>query len=243
MIPTASRVAGAPAPAQPPLSASALLAAWRLRSAPAHPPITQTLAQALGWADALALSQVLDQTWPPGAPPAPACQAALQEAQAALARLQQELADAMQDPLLAADSAAAAARRPSLAPYRLHLSQQQRHLAARVASLRERLQQRLVNLGGPLAPLAQLDALLARALAEPERQAFAALAAQLWLRAERHLDADPRHGLQRVWQDLQRLLEAELAQRLQPVCGLMDALHEALIAHADAAAPAARPTE
>jgi hypothetical protein len=224
MIPTASRVAGAPAPAQPPLSASALLAAWQLRPAPAHSPITQTLAQALGWADALALSQVLDQTWPPGVPPAPACQAVLQEARAALERLQQELADAMRDPLLAADAAATAVIRPALAPYRLHLSQQQRHLAARVASLRERLQQRLVSLGGPLAPLAQLDALLARALAEPERQAFAALAAQLWQRAERHLDADPRHGLRRVWQDLQRLLEAELAQRLQPVCGLIEAL-------------------
>lgn len=239
MIPTASRIAGAPAPVQPPLSATALLAAWQLRPAPAHPPITQTLAQALGWADALALSQVLDQSWPPGVAPAPACQAVLQEAQAALVRIQQELADAMQDPLLAADADARAAQRPTLAPYRLHLSQQQRHQAARVASLRERLQQRLSQLGGPLAQLAQLDALLARALTEPERLAFAALAAQLWQRAERHLDTDPAHGLRRVWQDLQRLLQAELAQRLQPVCGLLDALEEAL--NADAATAAARP--
>lgn len=239
MIPTASRLAGAPAPVQPPLSATALLAAWQLRPAPAHPPITQTLAQALGWADALALSQVLDQSWPPGVAPAPACQAVLQEAQAALVRIQQELADAMQDPLLAADADARAAQRPTLAPYRLHLSQQQRHQAARVASLRERLQQRFSQLSGPLAQLAQLDALLARALTEPERLAFAALAAQLWQRAERHLDTDPAHGLRRVWQDLQRLLQAELAQRLQPVCGLLDALEEAL--NADAATAAARP--
>lgn len=235
MIPTASRAAGATAPRQSPLSASALLAAWQLRPAPAHQPITQTLAQVLGWADALALSQVLDQAWPPGAPAASERLAARDEAQAALERLQCELTDAMQDPLLAADAEARATRRPSLAPYRLHLSQQQRHQASRVAGLRERLQLRLSNLGGPLAQLAQLDALLARALAEPERLAFAGLAAQLWQRAERHLDSDPAYGLRRVWQDLQRLLQAELAQRLQPVCGLVEALN------ADAAPAATQP--
>ena len=94
------RVAGLPAPRASAAAAERHRAAGRLAAAARSrpPPITQTLAQALGWADALALSQVLDQSWLPGVAPAPACQAVLQEAQAALVRIQQELADAMQGP-------------------------------------------------------------------------------------------------------------------------------------------------
>ena len=112
-----------------------------------------------------------------------------------------------------------------LAPFRLHHSQQQRGMAARVATLRERLRPRLAEASGRLARLAELDSLFERALAEPERRALAGLPALLTRRAETHHATDPRHWRHRFWADLQRALRAELDLRLQPVRGLVEALH------------------
>lgn len=154
---------------------------------------------------------------------------ALDWADAALARLQAELPAAFDDALLVRESAEPAPEGVSLpdllAPYRLHHAQQQRSMAARIGTLRERLRPHLAS-SGALARLAQLDALLERATLGPERERLAGLPALLTRRAERHHAADPRGWRARFWADLQRLLRAELDLRLQPVLGLIEALHD-----------------
>jgi len=93
--------------------------------------------------------------------------------------------------------------------------------------MRERLRPRLAEISGPLARLAELDAVLERAVVLHERQALTGLPALLTKRAEAHHAADPRHWRQRFWADLQRALRAELDLRLQPVLGLIEALQQA----------------
>jgi len=193
-------------------------------------PVAERLGAGLGWADAIGLSQVLATA--PATGTNPAAQREAQDwAAAALDRLQTELAAAFDDAELAADAAAPApegvALADLLAPFRLHHSQQQRSMAARIATLRERLRPRLAEASGALARLAQLDALFERALATQERERLAGLPALLTKRAEAHHAADPRRWRTRFWADLQRALRAELDLRLQPVQGLVEALHHA----------------
>lgn len=208
-----------------------LLLQWGVAPAPAAstPPVAERLGSWLGWADAIGLSQVL------AAPAGTACHPqartqAVDWADAALARLQSELAAAFDDALLARESAEPAPDGVSLAdllaPYRLHHAQQQRSMAARIATLRERLRPHLAESSGALARLAQLDALIERATFGPERERLAGMPALLTRRAERHHAADPRGWRARFWADLQRALRAELDLRLQPVLGLIEALHD-----------------
>lgn len=205
-----------------------LLLQWGMPPLPAA-PVAERLGNGLGWADAIALSQVL------AAPRAAAANdAALREARdwaaAALDRLQADLAAGFDEPLLARDAAepapAGVALADLLAPFRLHHAQRQRAMAARIATLRERLRPRLAEASAALARLAQLDALLERALLDAERRALAGLPTLLTRRAETHHAADPRHWRARFWADLQRALRAELDLRLQPVLGLIEALHD-----------------
>ncbi|NCT85610.1 MAG: DUF3348 domain-containing protein [Comamonadaceae bacterium] len=205
-----------------------LLLQWGVAPPPAA-PVAQRLGGWLGWADAIGLSQVL-ATPPAAAANAAARREALDWADAALQRLQAELTAAFDDALLARESAEAAPDgvplADLLAPYRLHHAQQQRGMAARIATLRERLRPRLAESSGPLARLAQLDALFERAILAQERTLLAGLPALLTRRAESHHAADPRHWRTRFWADLQRALRAELDLRLQPVLGLAEALHD-----------------
>jgi hypothetical protein len=193
------------------------------------PPVAERLGGGLNWADAIGLSQVLSAPVPTGVNATAQAQAR-DWAGAALARLQSELTAAFDDALLARESAEPAPPgvplADLLAPYRLHHAQQQRSMAARIATLRERLRPHLADSTGRLARLAQLDALMERATAGPERERLATLPALLTRRAERHHAADPRGWRARFWADLQRLLRAELDLRLQPVLGLIDALHD-----------------
>jgi hypothetical protein len=206
-----------------------LLLQWGIAPVP-KAPVAERLGGWLGWADAIGLSQVLAT-----APAATADAAARREAQdwaaAALDRLQADLLAAFDDALLALDSAEPAPQgvplADLLAPYRLHHAQQQRSMAARIATLRERLRPRLAEASGALARLAQLDAMFERAVVMQERQALTGLPALLTRRAETHHAADPRRWRQRFWADLQRALRAELDLRLQPVQGLIEALHQA----------------
>ena len=205
-----------------------VLLQWGIAPA-AQRPVAERLGNSLGWADAIGLSQVLATAPAPTASTA-ARREALDWSGAALARLQDELAAAFDDALLARESAEPAppgvALPDLLAPYRLHHAQQQRSMAARIATLRERLRPRLAEASGPLARLAQLDAVFERALAAQERERLAGLPALLTRRAETHHAADPRGWRARLWADLQRLLRAELDLRLQPVLGLIEALHD-----------------
>lgn len=205
-----------------------LLLQWGVAPVPAA-PVAERLGGWLGWADAIGLSQVL--ATPVAAGQAPQARAQAQDwAGAALARLQDELTAAFDDALLARESAepapAGVPLADLLAPYRLHHAQQQRSMAARIATLRERLRPHLADSSGRLARLAQLDALVERATAGPERERLAGLPALLTRRAERHHAADPRGWRARFWADLQRALRAELDLRLQPVLGLIEALHD-----------------
>jgi hypothetical protein len=214
-----------PAAAEP---LARLLLQWGVAPAPAA-PVAERLGGWLNWADAIGLSQVLAAPAATGFNATAGAQAR-DWAGAALARLQAELTAAFDDALLARESAEPAPEGVSLAdllaPYRLHHAQQQRSMAARIATLRERLRPHLADTAGPLARLAQLDALLERATAAPERERLAGLPALLTRRAERHHAADPRGWRARFWADLQRLLRAELDLRLQPVLGLIEALHD-----------------
>ncbi|HEY8880996.1 MAG TPA: DUF3348 family protein [Roseateles sp.] len=205
-----------------------LLLQWGVAPVPAA-PVPERVGGWLGWADAIGLSQVL------AAPPAATANAAaLREARdwaaAALDRVQADLSAAFDDTLLARDAAEIAPEgvplSDLLAPFRLHHSQQQRSMAARVATLRERLRPRLAEASGALARLAQLDVVLERAVGAQERERLAGLATLLTKRAEGHHATDPRRWRARLWSDLQRLLRAELDLRLQPVQGLIEALHD-----------------
>ena len=205
-----------------------LLLQWGVPPLPAA-PVAERLGGWLGWADAIGLSEVL-ATNPAASVNASAHREAVGWADAALDRVQSDLLAAFDDAELASDSAQTAPEgiplADLLAPYRLHHSQQQRSMAARVATLRERLRPRLAEASGALARLAQLDALFERALFAQEKQALAGLPALLTRRAETHPAADPRHWRVRFWADLQRALRAELDLRLQPVLGLIEALHQ-----------------
>lgn len=213
-------------PAPEPLAR--LLLQWGVAPRPAA-PVAERLGGWLGWADAIGLSQVLA-----AAPAAVAGDAARRAARdwaaAALERVQAELSAGFDDALLARDAAEPApdgvALPDLLAPFRLHHVQQQRRMAARIASLRERLRPRLAEASGGLARLAQLDALLERAIAAQEAGLLGGLATLLARRAEGHRATDPRGWRQRLWADLQRLLRAELDLRLQPLQGLIEALHD-----------------
>lgn len=211
-------------PAAEPLAR--LLLQWGVPPAPAR-PVAERLGGWLGWADAIALSQVLAVPAAAGSNDA-ARRTAQDWAGAALARLQAELTAAFDDALLARESAEPAPEGlplpDLLAPYRLHHAQQQRSMAARIATLRERLRPHLADSSGALARLAQLDALFERGTAAQERERLASLPALLSRRAERHHAASPRGWRAPFWADLQRLLRAELDLRLQPVLGLMQAL-------------------
>ncbi|MFT7721247.1 MAG: DUF3348 family protein [Roseateles sp.] len=226
--PPAGRAPGPSHPAPEPLAR--LLLQWGVPPPAAAPAVTERLGGWLGWADAIGLSQVLAAPLP-DAPAGGDRRAAQDWAQAALARVLADLHAAFDDAELARDAAEPLPERPApladlLAPYRLHHAQQQRAIAARVATLRERLRGRVAEASPALAQLAALDAVFDRALADPGRQRLAALPALLTRRAERHAAADPRRWRERFWADLQRALRAELDLRLQPVLGLIDALHD-----------------
>jgi hypothetical protein len=207
-----------------------LLALWG--QSPAAPrPLAERVGDMLNWTDAVLLSQALVAA-PAAASASPAALAAARDwAAAALERLGAELAAGFADPLLARDAATPLAQpdlplNDLLAPYRLHHAQQQRGIAVRVAGLRERLRARLVQTGSPrLTQLAQLDAVFDRALVERQQQALAALPGLLFgHRAAAHQTQHATRWPARLWVDLQQLLAAELAFRLQPVLGLIEAL-------------------
>ncbi len=211
----------------------ALLQRWG-HAAAAPRPLAERVGDLLDWTDAVLLSQVLAASASPvpaASAPAAALAAARDWARAALERLLAELRAGFADPLLARDAAtplvdAGLPLNDVLAPYRLHHAQQQRGIAVRVAGLRERLRERLLQTGSPrLTRLAQLDAVFDRALAERQQQLLAGLPALLFgVRAAAHQAQDPRGFPARLWADLQQLLAAELAFRLQAPLGLIEAL-------------------
>ena len=111
-----------------------------------------------------------------------------------------------------------------LVPYLQHFVQQQRVIESRTSAFRTRLRASLTRASDGLARLAQLDDYIERAMAAPQLSAMTGLSALLETRARKHYAADPLRWRARLWSDLQRLLRAELDQKLQPVLGLIEAL-------------------
>ena len=204
---------------------NALLRLWGQPAAPAS-GLAERLGGWMHWRDAIALSQAL------AAPAGPGAAAALADPQAALDRLRALLQAGFQDPALLQGPGDAAAA------FRLHHQQQQRLMAARIAPLRTALRERLRQAAPALARLAALDEVFEQALAAREQQGLAALPLlllrrALWLQArEPDAAADesswpPQGWRAQLWSELQRALQAELDLRLQPLLGLLEALHHA----------------
>lgn len=148
-------------------------------------------------------------------------------ANAELERLQAELADSFVHTERAAESGPTpegATLAELFAPYSQHFVQQQRVIGTCTTTLRMRLRDKLARASDELARLAQLDEYIERAMATPQSRASAGLCAVLESRAQKHYANDPLRWRSRLWPDLQRLLRAELDQKLQPVLGLIEAL-------------------
>jgi hypothetical protein len=207
---------------------------WGLPPAPRKPSAAiEQLGHSLGWRDAIALAQALNLL--PEAAPAEATKLRWP---AELARVCSNLQAGFQDSSsLRAATPSDASLAEAAAPFRLHHANQQRAMAQRLATLRDGLRKALTSRTPELARLAALDAVFEQALAEPERQKLGVLPSMLVRRvallraaepeADRSGDADwPFKGWrQSVWAELQQVLQAELDLRLQPLLGLLEALH------------------
>lgn len=228
-IPTGAGAQGpasTPDPVEDPLTR--LLRRWGVPPVALQPAVAQ-LTPLLDWTDAVHLAQALTPC-APGGIGAGDLQALKSGALAALRRLQVETCADFADALLARESSEPLATplplADALAPYRLHHAQRQRAMAARVGALRQQLREQLVGSGRPrLRQLAGFDAVFERALAAHASRALAELTARLFgARAERHQQQDALRWRRLLWRDLQDALQAELALRLLPLRGLIEAL-------------------
>jgi hypothetical protein len=111
------------------------------------------------------------------------------------------------------------------APYRRCCLDHQRSMAAGIAPLRARVRAALASRSAALGQLAALDAVMDKALAVREQH----LMSTVPLLLEKHFKrlaqaASGSAWLARFCQDMQAVLLAELAQRLQPIDGMVDTL-------------------
>lgn len=234
-----------------------LLRGWGVGLSPVAPDAAaQRLADSMGWMDAVALAQTLGATEPvsapasatASAPDAALLQAAQATAHAVVARCRAALLASFTDPaLLRGGTPPGSSALEAVAPFRQHHVQQQRAMAARLPPLRALLREQISAASPRLAQLAALDAVLESALHDIQQQRLAALPSMLQQRglglkpADQHgPEAWPPQGWRaQLWADLQRLLQAELALRWQPLQGLADALQDDI----DAALAAAQPLQ
>jgi Protein of unknown function (DUF3348) len=201
-----------------------LLAQLALADRPATPAsFVEGMGRWLGWKHAIPLSAVLQA--PPGAavrPPrsptgAPPLAAEFTRVHDALTRA------------IADDATTAGDDGRDFVPWRRHYTGLQQAMEAAVTPLRAQLRDAVARLSPEAARLAALDAVLASALAAPEQAQLAQMPALLGKHFTRlrppHTEPDPRAPwLQTFRQDMQHLLRAELALRLQPARGLLDTL-------------------
>jgi hypothetical protein len=97
-----------------------------------------------------------------------------------------------------------------------------------VAPLRQRVREAVACTSPDLAQLAALDVLMEDVVGQRERALLARVPSLLERRYERlQSEVDTTELNPRFQRELQQLLEAELAFRLQPVEGLLDALRQA----------------
>lgn len=206
----------------------------RLAGAPpttARPVFADRLGQWLGWTGAISLSTALNAQ-----PAAPQPGRALGGEQADFQRVSAALAA----------SIAAGTREPAVSlsdfgPHRRHCLVQQQVMEEAVAALRQRLRDALARQSSQGARLAAIDTVVDQGLALHERALLGLVPLRLQThfeqlqRAARLADADGSGdggdggAATPQWcevyrQDMSRVLSAELAHRLLPARGLLDAL-------------------
>ena len=197
--------------------------------------VAERLSLWLDWTDAVALSDALT-----GAQATPVQDAATTVASPAavldeLARLRATLTRAIQnDELLSAPTARPAATPlpatdhgdpTDFATYRRCCLDHQRSMAAGITPLRARVRAALAGRSAALGQLAALDAVMDKALAAREHH----LMSTVPLLLEKHFKRLGQAAGGTAWlpgycRDMQAVLLAELALRLQPIDGLVDTL-------------------
>jgi hypothetical protein len=186
--------------------------------APPRPAFAERLGHWLGWPGAVALSAALN------ASPAPTGAGRLR-------RRDDEEADFQRVRAALQASIAAGPREPAssptdFGPHRRHCIAQQQAMHDAVAALRQRLRQALARHSARGARLAAIDAVLEQALATQEQGLLGLVLLRLQAHFERlqHTAAAERPWHETFRDDRDRLLQTELAHRLLPAQGLLDAL-------------------
>lgn len=206
-----------------------LLAQLALIDRHATPPaFVQGMGRWLGWKDAIPLSAVLQ------APLAAERSAAVGSASAGgaavptatLERDFKRVHDTLTQTIVNHTRAAAVENGADFLPFRRCCSSLQQAIEAAISPLRVQLRAAVAALSPQAAQLAALDAVMAAALAPQEQAQLAQLPALLDKHFTRLRQDPPANTpwLDTFTQDMQRLLLAELALRLQPAQGLLDTL-------------------
>lgn len=209
---------------RPPPNGSALLE-WldkqALLEGPASPPLfAEGLGRWLGWKQALALSAALQApaTKPRAAASPAAAEAALErEFTRVQTRLQRLIED---DGAQAGDTL--------FAPFRRHCAAVQQTMEADISVLRAQARAVLAQQSPGLGRLAALDAVMEDVVDSHEQSALAIMPTLLERHFTRlrqtHEAGNSRGWLNQFRNDLHQALRSELALRLQPTQGLLDAL-------------------
>ena len=193
----------------------------RLAEAPpadAGTSFAERLGRWLGWADAIALSTVLnaapavsDSGRTPGTDGE---EADYQRVRAALAAS------------IAAGPGEPASSPTDFGPHRRHCTARQQAMHDAIAPLRQRLRDALSRRSPALARLAAIDAVMDRAIAPQERSLLGLVPLRLQAHFERFARAagDDTGWTDTFRHDMDLVLQAELAHRLLPCQGLLDTL-------------------
>ncbi len=116
----------------------------------------------------------------------------------------------------------------SYAPYRQRHQALQRQMEQRIGALREQVRHTLARASPRLRQLATLDAMLEQGLAPREQALMPTAATLIERRFEQLRHAQPGGWLESFGREWRQALMAELDLRMQPVAGLIDALHNEL---------------
>lgn len=190
----------------------------RVRVRDARTGFTDGLVQWVGWADAIALSAVLER--PPGA--AGVSEAGLDE-RAECNRIRASLTQAAARAMTPTGHSAMEAS-VGFGSLRKRYVTQQHAMEVAIGALRERVRAELAARSPELARLAALDAVMAQVLNVQERRLLATVPGLLEKYYRRLRDEGSGNWVTLLMQDMHTVLLAELDLRLQPVEGLIDAL-------------------
>jgi hypothetical protein len=201
-----------------------LLAALADHPPPAlTPPFAERLGQWLGWVGAISLSSALNV---PVALPAAA--AAARDSVTAVHEADVDRARAALAAKIAAGPDEGDPSPTDFRPYHHHCLALQRSMQEAVDALRQRLRAALLARACPaLARLAAIDAVMDRTLAPQEHSLLGLVPLRLrahFDRLRRSAPNDDGAWINHFRDDMACLLQAELAHRLLPVSGLLEAL-------------------